>query len=451
LGLKKHVEKGQWDPKPTVSHLGYKVDSQKSSFEATGASLAKIKQGATRLIHSAMRNRRLVNSRQVRSFCGLVQSKYLAIAPAQLFLRSLHNDLAAAPQWSSSVRLSRQSLRDLQLWKDRSAEWNGSPIAKAPVTRLLYSDASDYALGGTLVTGNLAQIVPERPGLQVPGRRWHRALTVAEQKEGIFCGEVRAIVETIENYLPELRGQVVQFMEDNQGAMYATRRLVTSHPVALGLLRRLWVLLGANRIRLQEVDWVASADNPADAPSRWRFADEWQLHPAVFRWADRELGPHTLDLFASRNTAQLPRYLTRFPDVKAVTFNAWAHSWVGERCWINPSWDELERVAQRLEMEPEAAATVVCPYFPGQPWFKRLIALADRVLLCPFDQRWVLRPQQQQSAPLGPAEWSLAFVAIPARRPGSTGSAPFHRKMQWVPPFSVEALISSDRQALTDV
>jgi hypothetical protein len=94
---------------------------------------------------------------------------------------------------------------------------------------------------------------------------------------------------------------------------------------------------------------------------------------------------------------------------------------------------------------------VVCPYFPGQPWFKRLIALADRVLLCPFDQRWVLRPQQQQSAPLGPAEWSLAFVAIPARRPGSTGSAPFHRKMQWVPPFSVEALISSDRQALTDV
>jgi hypothetical protein len=194
LGLKKHVEKGQWDPKPTVSHLGYKVDSQKSSFEATGASLAKIKQGATRLIHSAMRNRRLVNSRQVRSFCGLVQSKYLAIAPTQLFLRSLHNDLAVAPPWSSSVRLSRQSLRDLQLWKDRSAEWNGSPIAKAPVTRLLYSDASDYALGGTLVTGNLAQIVPERLGLQVPGWRWHRALTVAEQKEGIFCGEVRAIV-----------------------------------------------------------------------------------------------------------------------------------------------------------------------------------------------------------------------------------------------------------------
>jgi hypothetical protein len=196
LGLKKHAKKGQWDPKPTIHHLGYKVDSEKSSFEATAASLTKIKQGVTGLIHAAMRGRRLVNARRVRSFCGLVQSKYLAIAPAQLFLRSLHDDLTRA-RWSSNVRLSRQSLRDLQLWKDQSKDWNGSPIAKAPVTRLLYSGASDYAIGGTLVSGDLQQVVPERPGLKVPGQRWHRALTVAEQREGIFCGEVRAIVESI--------------------------------------------------------------------------------------------------------------------------------------------------------------------------------------------------------------------------------------------------------------
>ena len=450
LGLRKQPEKGQWDPKPTVAHLGYKVDSEKSTFEATGASLAKIKRGATNLIYSAMRNRRLVNGKQLRSFCGLVQSKYLAIAPAQLFLRSLHNDLAAA-RWSSSVRLSRQSLRDLQLWKEESKQWNGSPIAKAPVTRLLYSDASEYALGGTLVTTNLQQVVPEKPGLKVPGQRWHRALTVEEQKEGIFCGEVRAIVETIENFLPELRGQVVQFMEDNQGAMFATRRLVSSNPVALALLRRLWIVLGANRIRLQEVDWVASADNPADAPSRWRFSDEWQLHPAVFRWANRELGPHTLDLFASRNTAQLPRFVTRFPDARAVAYNAWAHSWAGERCWINTSWDDLEKVAQRLELEPAASATVVCPYFPVQPWFQRLAVMADRVLVCPFDQRWVLRPQQQQSAPLGPAEWSLALMVIPARRPGFSGGRSFASKMQWVPPFSVSDLVASDQREPPDV
>ena len=99
----------------------------------------------------------------------------------------------------------------------------------------------------------------------MPGKHWHRALTVEEQRQGIFVGEVRAIVESIENFLPDLRGHVLQFMEDNQGAMYATRRLVSKNPDALALLRRLWVLLGANRIRLQDVDWVASEHNPADA------------------------------------------------------------------------------------------------------------------------------------------------------------------------------------------
>ena len=452
LGLSKHAEKGQWEPKPAVDHLGLLIDSEpkRHQFKTTAKFLAKIKRAAADLIGAAMRNRRLVNDRKLRSFCGLVQSKYLAIAPAQLFLRSCHDDLAAKDEWSSNVRLSRQSLRDLQLWKDQSADWNGSPISKAPVTRLLFSDASEYALGGRLATGDLQKINPTTPGLHVAAKTWHRALTLEEQQQGIFCGEVRAIVESIENWLPELRGQVVQFMEDNMGAMHAARKLVSKHPIAQALLRRLWVLLSANRIRLQEVDWIASAENPADAPSRWRFRDEWKLQPAVFRWANRELGACSLDLFASRNTAQLPRYVSRFPDVQAESFNAWARSWEGERSWINPNWDDLEKVAQRLEMEPGAAATVVCPYFPVQPWFRRLAAMAERVLVLPFDQRWVLRPQQQRSEWLGPAEWSLALLAIPARRPGPTGSSPFLSRMEWVPPFDVEALASSVQQELPE-
>ena len=443
LGLRKHAEKGQWVPKPTIDHLGIHVDSTTGQFLATKVTMARIRREAGVLIARAKSNRRLVNSTSVRSFAGLVQSKYLAIAPAQLYLRSLFDDLSK-DDWSASTRLSRQSLRDLQMWRDQSASWNGSPISKAPVTRLLYSDASEFALGGNLVEGDLSRVVPERPGLAVPGPRWHRALTLVEQQQGIFVGEIRALVENVENFLPQLRGQVVQLMEDNQAAMYATRRLVSKHPVALRLLRRLWVLLGANRIRLQAVDWVASADNPADAPSRWRFSDEWKLQPAVFRWANREFGPHSLDLFASRNTAQLPRYVTRFPDSKAVTCNAWAHSWVAETSWINPSWDELERVAQRLEQEPAAAATVVCPYFPVQAWFRRLAAMAERIVVVPFNQAWVLRPQQRLSEQLGPARWNLAFMAIPARRPGCTAAASCHAPVRWVPPFDVEQLIATD-------
>ena len=76
--------------------------------------------------------------------------------------------------------------------------------------------------------------------------------------------------------------------------------------------------------------------------------------------------------------------------------------------------------------------------------------MAARVLVCPFDQRWVLRPQQQQCERLGPAQWSLALLAIPARRRGPIGGKLFQPQTQWVPPFDVEALVSSVQQELDE-
>ena len=52
-------------------------------------------------------------------------------------------------------------------------------------------------------------------------------MTVAEQQEGIYAGEVRALVESIENVAPELAGHTLRFMEDNHAAMYAARKLTT--------------------------------------------------------------------------------------------------------------------------------------------------------------------------------------------------------------------------------
>ena len=49
-------------------------------------------------------------------FIGLVQSCYLAIPVAQLFCRELNFDLSKKSSWTGNVRLSRQSLRDLDWW-----------------------------------------------------------------------------------------------------------------------------------------------------------------------------------------------------------------------------------------------------------------------------------------------------------------------------------------------
>eukprot|EP01043_Picozoa_sp_COSAG02_P040048 COSAG02_NODE_3209_length_7165_cov_31.071752_7_plen_241_part_00 len=68
--------------------------------------------------------------------------------------------------------------------------------------------------------------------------------------------------------------------------------------------------------------------------SRWRFSDEWRLTPVVFAAVESQLGvKHTIDLFASKATAQTPRYVSRFPDGRCVAVDAFnLRSWAGEVC-----------------------------------------------------------------------------------------------------------------------
>jgi len=60
-----------------------------------------------------------------------------------------------------------------------------------------------------------------------------------------------------------------------------------------------------------QMDYVRSAENPADAPSRYRFSDEWKLSPEVFAAVEHQLClTHSIDLFASAATTQLSRYVS---------------------------------------------------------------------------------------------------------------------------------------------
>ena len=121
---------------------------------------------------------------------------------AQLFQRSLFDDLTRADQSSSfRMRLCRQSLRDLEWWTQMPQRWNGRAIRRSAATKLLYSDASDFAWGVVLFDGELGSVDPAEPGLQIPGVRVHGALTLAEQADGIMANELRAAIYAVEAYL----------------------------------------------------------------------------------------------------------------------------------------------------------------------------------------------------------------------------------------------------------
>jgi hypothetical protein len=72
------------------------------------------------------------------------------------------------------------------------------------------------------------------------------------------------------------------------------------------LLRRLWRVVDLHSIDL-EIVYVRSEDNISDGPSRERDFEDWQVNPAVFQHYNSVHG-YTIDMFASENTALLPRF-----------------------------------------------------------------------------------------------------------------------------------------------
>jgi hypothetical protein len=64
--------------------------------------------------------------------------------------------------------------------------------------------------------------------------------------------------------------------------------------------------------------YIRSASNVwADRLSRETDDADWQLATRVFRYYDKQWGPHTIDRFGSFAYKQLPRYNAKWRDGKA--------------------------------------------------------------------------------------------------------------------------------------
>ena len=408
LGLKINEEKSPTLSAPTqeLRHLGLLVNTVRGLFLVPKDKERRIRTMARGLKVQALSNRRLLPARLLASFTGLCQSVYLAVPYARLYLRSLHDDLSQKAHWEANVRLSRQSLRDLQWWADLRDQYLGRALWRSPDQAELHSDSSGFAWGGQLDYNLLAQGI------------W----TLDEKRHHITVLELLAVLRNVQAFLPRLRSKTILLHEDNQAVCHILRNFTSRSPVIMLYLRKLILLLDTNNITLRPV-YIRSEDNPADAPSRDRAPDEWKLARQLFDRLNATYGPHTIDRFASSATTQVPRYNSRYSDPQAEARNAMTQDWTHEINFIHPPVDMLPEVVQKLREQP-CRATVVAPYWPSQMWFQELSSIS-----CSAE----LLPRAGLSCPLhlqvfgrsGPTSWRLACFHVEGNRPSSPGGLPW--------------------------
>jgi len=100
----------------------------------------------------------------------------------------------------------------------------------------------------------------------------------------------------------------------------------------------------------------------------------------------------TIDLFASRISAQLSRYVSFYPDCQAQWTNAFSRSWRGEVPYIFPPILLLPKVLQKIYYD-QVQAVIVAPYWPQQSYFVTLQQMA-------VEDPWIL-----------PHKWDLVLCA----------------------------------------
>ena len=123
----------------------------------------------------------------------------------------------------------------------------------------------------------------------------------------------------------------------------------------------------------------------ADRLSRWKKDHtDIRLKPAVFRQIDQRYGPHSVDLFATRDNALLNRFVSWRPDPSAIAVDAFMFPMTGENPYCFPPVSCIPRLLREV-LRQQSTITLVAPDWQAawRPDLNRM--LIDPPLRLPID------------------------------------------------------------------
>ena len=153
--------------------------------------------------------------------------------------------------------------------------------------------------------------------------------TVDDLGQSSTFREMKAIYYVLHSFVELLKHKRVKIFTDSQSAariVSVGSSKVHLQSVALSIFRFCF----SHGIAL-EAQWIPkSLSERADLSSRFVDKDDRRVNPSVFRLVDAKRGLHTIDRFASRYNAQLPRFNSKFSSPGCSGIDALVQDWSRE-------------------------------------------------------------------------------------------------------------------------
>ena len=344
LGFLINWKKSVIVPLQEIQFLGFLINSVEMLIMLPSEKITRIVGKCQKLV-----TKKVTTVRKLAELLGRMTSSLQAIAPAPLHYRHLQmtqiQGLLQSRSYQAKVTLTPDCLQELRWWISQMKNWNGKAIVSSGPDLIISSDASKRGWGAALGSQRIqGQWTVEERGLHI---------NVLELKGGLFA--LRTLAQ-------DLRKVHVHLKMDNRTAVsYIQKMGGTRSAQMLPITQEIWQFCLDREIFLSAEYLPGSLNCEADWQSRnFHDSSDWRLKVSVFKSLSQSLGPFSLDLFASRHNAQLPKYVSWRPDPFSVGVDAFQLTWREEGLSLFPPFAMIPRCLLKIQQE-KATVTLIAP------------------------------------------------------------------------------------------
>ncbi|KAL0839475.1 hypothetical protein ABMA28_016184 [Loxostege sticticalis] len=356
LGWHINYQKSILEPTQQLDYLGLTWNTQEMIMTLPEQKVKNIKAILTQL-----KDKGSCTLKELQSILGLLNFANLTVQRGRLHCRRLQMFLKKFNQGRLRERrvLPPLAVRELEWWL-RAVEKNTTSLKKTQVTHFLTTDAADAGWGAHL------------NGSYLSGQ-WSRH----QQKWHSNVKEMFAVYGAIASHQNTLRDAHILIQTDNRTLVAYIRNEGGTRSIALlDLTTKLLHLTDQLNVTLSACYLPGRLNGIADRLSRGRPLPEWHLLPRATEVIFRQWGVPEIDLFASRKSAIVPKYVTLdSQDGYAQFCDAFSRQWDWQLAWVFPPPNLIPRVLAHLN-NARGKYIVIAPQWTQCYWLPDLKARA---------------------------------------------------------------------------
>ena len=352
LGFKINTQKTSARPTPVVTFLGTEINTTTWEIRWPMAKRQAVQKSIQKLLKGAQTPRSLAR----------VVGALKAAGPAwptihlETFLLQKEVSQIARQGWDTKVSLSDQAYRELRRIHKLLNHEIVTPITRGRIQATLTTDAApSHGWGATL---------------QIGGKVWKYSEQWTDNQRGRHSTEMemKAVACAMMHFQPLIRDTRLLVQSDCAAVVWdLARKRVKSERLRATVMQILDMTQRLN-ISLTSSHLAGVLNVVSDKLSRTKTHSGLVLRAEVFARLQDQLGPCTIDAFATQTNAKLPRYISWQPDPEAEAQDFFAQHLSKKECYyIFPPIALLLQALAKIRDE-QVKAVIVAPCFPDQVW-----------------------------------------------------------------------------------